>query len=199
MVFSTLVGGCTGCTTILISPYDVDIDHGMEDVKQKLNVLVADAASHAGTDAGTYDAYLKQYSDIEVQLAALRSRASMDEIDDVQCSVPEKLRKSFSKLFANTPVPPAIPKGAHVTQVAVPNADVPAARGCMTILLDNAGAQLMDIEAIHAQPGQCQLKDQPARSCIPKDAVGGILSAANQSLDMALFVELYKKKDEAAK
>jgi hypothetical protein len=116
-------------------------------------------------------------------------------MNDVNCAVPEKLKKSFGKLFAvGVPTGPITATGVHVTQVAVPNGDESPAGGCMTILVDNVGAQLMGIEAIHAQPTQCQLPNEPKVSCIPPDAVSGVLSAANQSLDMALLVELFKNE-----
>jgi hypothetical protein len=193
----------------VISPYDVDLDRGIQDFKTKLSQVVSDAASKANTPDGTFDAYRKSYSDLEIGLVMLRDRAFILEAKDVNCSVPAvvkevlaKFQKASAVMTVTTSAPPnaapavvAATDPAPVSPMAIGRQkNLPVAVGCMTRLIDNIALQLTSIETIHARPELCANKDQPALTCMRPAAAAGALAAANDSLDAAQIVQVYKNQ-----
>lgn len=199
------VGTIVACTSrvVVVSPHDAALDEGLQEFKEKLNLLVVDAASSSGDNA-TFEHYKKGYVELEMKLALLRDRAAILEAEDTQCDVSPKLKKLMERLpsgskvlqfstgpgptFANAPVP--------ISPLAIgKRRDLPYAVGCMTRLIDNVADQLTAIETLHSDPTFCAVPSTPPLTCIRPAVVQGLLGLANSSLDAALLVQIYKRKE----
>jgi hypothetical protein len=190
-----------GCRPV-ISPYDVNLDNGLSDFKQKINVLVFDAAAHAGTADGSFDKYRPRYAGLETQLSLLRDRAALIEAEDKSCEPSGVLLHLFQRwpsLAQQANAAPATPLATSndvpVTETSTGTKSGPdSARGCMTRLIDNVNAQLTLLESIHADAKQCDNAEQPKLTCFRPAAAKGALGPLNRSLDAALLVEFAKMK-----
>jgi hypothetical protein len=174
-----MLASCT--TKVFIAPYSPELDRGVQDFKLELNLLVNDAAAEAGKPEGAFEAFQKRYSELAVRIDLLADRARIEEVNDVDCSLSKKALEDFKQKFST--VAPAVAGTSGES------------KGCMTRLMENAKKQLLSVQGLHSKPENCAWPNAPTLTCIRVPLAKGALSAANQSLDAALFVQDVKRKD----
>ncbi|MGC4089899.1 MAG: hypothetical protein QM756_18830 [Polyangiaceae bacterium] len=179
---------------MLISPYDEQLDSGLREYRESVNVLVKDAAMQGGTKEGTFDAYASRYHQLEARIDGLIQRTA-GQSQGLPCKLPKPVTDQLMKVLASHP------NAAEFSLAAQKESG--RSEGCTLRLVQIVKEQLDLLEQIHKTTDKCasSVAGDPSGtsySCLRSATKDVVLKITNQSIDAAWYVEIAKKKGEAS-
>ena len=187
------------CKVQLVSPYDQEIESGIIEFKEELNVFVKKMENAGGTEAGTFDSNKDTYAELETKIDILVDRASLKSTGS--CKLPTKVttrlntivQKEIDKLKVETN-PNAASETILDSQKTLIDAQLTPSPdgnsyGCSERLLELVKNQLVLLKQLHAVKS-C---NNNSISCLNKAEANDALNLINISINAVWIVEEAKK------
>jgi len=175
-----LLSGCL--TARLVEPYDPAIDQGLMDYRQSLNRFVLTAAAHFGQPAGTYEANVERYAELQADVGTLAARARANAAGS-GCRLALDANDALVATLGEAGVPTVLLPDAQ--------ADSGTAAGCSVRLMQILELQQDQLQELHSIPdpvtGMTGIRPATA-----EDA----LAIMNQAIEAAWVVERAKRREE---
>ena len=141
-----LLAACAGVQ--FVAPYDEVIYNGLTEYKGELNLHVKNMADLGGTPAGTYEANMLKYNEMETRLELLIDRARTQSTGN-GCLLSPALSKRVDSYLRDKAPAELGNASASTTSNSY---------GCTEILLIKVKQQLEFIELIHRESDRCALR-----------------------------------------
>ncbi|WP_374518201.1 hypothetical protein [Undibacterium squillarum] len=168
----------TACQPLkLVSPSDPLTERGMLDYATRLQLHLGSMAELAGKPEGSYEANWRSYQEMDAQLAALITRATV-YAGNTPCAVQDAVYQRMQQVFGQ-----ALPFPVQTSA----QADKGASQACHTLLLTQIRQQLALLKQIHRDADRCG-----AYSCLRPATAADARAITDQAIRAVFVIEAAK-------
>ena len=175
---ATIAVTLTACQPLaLVSPADPLTERAMLEYATRLQLHLGSMAELAGKPEGSYEANWRRYQEMDAQLAALITRASV-YAGNTSCAVQDAVYQRLQNTFGQAlpfPVKTAAQTGSS------------AAQACHTLLLTQVRQQLAILKQIHRDTDRCG-----AYSCLRPATAADAKAITDQAIRAVFVIEAAK-------
>jgi hypothetical protein len=93
-----VIASVTSCSAYFIAAYNPALDHGAAQLQQKVDGLLSELESTAGTPEGAYDVYVDRYQELHGDIETLRTVASSQRGNDLTLQSLQLIDANVDKL-----------------------------------------------------------------------------------------------------